>query len=81
MVEVEISTVVNGDYPSVVRFINGLEHSDNFYVLDNLALARARREIEIEFAIAHVFPDLTMSQRTKLVLSPCSGWHSPLWSI
>jgi Tfp pilus assembly protein PilO len=39
VVEVEISTVVNGDYASVVRFINGLEHSNNFYVLDNLALA------------------------------------------
>src|SRR5205085_1542502 len=31
MVEVEIASVVNGDYSSVVRFINGLEHSDNFY--------------------------------------------------
>ena len=39
MVEIEISTVVDGDYASLVRFINGLEHSNNFYVLDNLALA------------------------------------------
>ncbi len=39
VVEVEIATVVNGDYPSVVRFINGLEHSNSFYVLDGLALA------------------------------------------
>jgi len=39
VVEVEIGTVVNGDYPSVVRFINGLEHTDGFYVLDGLALA------------------------------------------
>jgi Tfp pilus assembly protein PilO len=39
VVEVEISSVVNGDYPSVVRFINGLEHSDNFYVLEGLELA------------------------------------------
>ena len=39
MVEVEIASVVNGDYSSVVRFINGLEHSDNFYVLEGLALA------------------------------------------
>ena len=36
---VEINATVNGDYPSVVRFINGLEHSDKFYVLDELALA------------------------------------------
>jgi hypothetical protein len=39
VVEIEIGEVVNGDYQSVVRFINGLEHSGNFYVLDGLALA------------------------------------------
>jgi hypothetical protein len=31
--------VVSGDYSSVVRFVNNLEHSDTFYVLDGLALA------------------------------------------
>ena len=36
---VEIGATVNGDYPSVVRFINGLEHSEKFYVLDELGLA------------------------------------------
>ena len=36
--EVEISSTVNGSYANVVRFINGLEHSDNFYVLDGLSL-------------------------------------------
>jgi hypothetical protein len=36
---VEIGATVNGDYPSVVRFINGLERSKNFYVLDELSLA------------------------------------------
>jgi Tfp pilus assembly protein PilO len=39
VMEVEIGTVVNGDYASVVRFINGLERSDTFYVLDGLSLA------------------------------------------
>jgi Tfp pilus assembly protein PilO len=39
VVELNISTVVNGDYPSLVRFINSLERSDNFYVLDGLSLA------------------------------------------
>lgn len=39
VVELDISTVVNGDYPSVVRFINDLERSDNFYVLQGLSLA------------------------------------------
>src|ERR1700674_5867609 len=31
---VEVAATVNGDYPSVVRFIDGLQHSSNFYVLD-----------------------------------------------
>lgn len=37
--EVGVTTVVEGDYPSLVRFINGLERSKNFYLLDSLALA------------------------------------------
>jgi Tfp pilus assembly protein PilO len=37
--QVDISAVVSGDYSSVVRFVNNLEHSDTFYVLDGLALA------------------------------------------
>ena len=37
--EVDISAVVQGDYSSVIRFVNNLEHSDTFYVLDGLSLA------------------------------------------
>jgi Tfp pilus assembly protein PilO len=37
--QVDISAVVDGDYSSVVRFVNNLEHSDTFYVLDGLSLA------------------------------------------
>jgi Tfp pilus assembly protein PilO len=37
--QVDILAVVDGDYSSVVRFINDLEHSDTFYVLDGLSLA------------------------------------------
>jgi Tfp pilus assembly protein PilO len=37
--EVDINTVVDGDYNSVVGFINDLQHSDTFYVLDGLSLA------------------------------------------
>ncbi len=37
--EVQVSTTVEGDYPSLVSFINGLERSSNFYVLDSLVLA------------------------------------------
>jgi hypothetical protein len=37
--QVDILAVVDGDYSSVVRFINNLQHSDTFYVLDGLSLA------------------------------------------
>lgn len=39
--EITVSTTVEGDYESVVRFINGLERSENFYLLDSLGLASA----------------------------------------
>jgi Type II secretion system (T2SS), protein M subtype b len=37
--EIEAEAVIEGDYPGLVRFINGLEQSKNFYLLDNLSLA------------------------------------------
>jgi Tfp pilus assembly protein PilO len=39
LMEIEISTAVEGDYESLVNFLDKLEHSDHFYVLDGLALA------------------------------------------
>jgi Tfp pilus assembly protein PilO len=39
LMEVDISTAVEGDYDSLIQFLNKLEHSENFYVLDSLALA------------------------------------------
>jgi len=39
VVEVVVAATVEGDYPSLVSFIHGLERSDNFYVLDSLQLA------------------------------------------
>ncbi len=39
MVEVEVAGTIEGDYAGLVRFINGLERSENFYLLDNLTLA------------------------------------------
>lgn len=38
VVEVGVSAAVEGDYPSLVRFINGLERSKNFYVMESLTL-------------------------------------------
>ncbi len=58
LVEVDIATAVEGDYDSLIQFLNKLEHSENFYVLDSLALASStRRKASIEFAIENVFPD------------------------
>jgi Tfp pilus assembly protein PilO len=37
--EISIEATVTGDYGSVVRFVNGLQRSQRFYVLDGLALA------------------------------------------
>lgn len=39
VVEIGVTATVEGDYPALVRFINGLERSDSFYLLDNLGLA------------------------------------------
>src|ERR1700730_10297597 len=39
LMEIEIVTAVEGDYASLVNFLDKLEHSDHFYVLDSLALA------------------------------------------
>ncbi|HEV8383483.1 MAG TPA: type 4a pilus biogenesis protein PilO [Candidatus Acidoferrales bacterium] len=37
--EITVTATVEGQYVSLVRFINGLERSSNFYLLDNLTLA------------------------------------------
>ena len=39
--EISISTNVEADYPAVIQFINGIERSKNFYLLDGLHLASA----------------------------------------
>jgi type IV pilus assembly protein PilO len=39
--EISINTSVSGDYPAIIRFINDLEHSKNFYLLDHLQLDAA----------------------------------------
>jgi Tfp pilus assembly protein PilO len=39
--EIEITGNVEGAYPNLVSFINGLERSESFYVLESLELASA----------------------------------------
>ncbi|MGH9739794.1 MAG: GspMb/PilO family protein [Candidatus Acidiferrales bacterium] len=38
VMEVDVATTVTADYPSLIHFINGLERSQDFYLLDGLAL-------------------------------------------
>ncbi len=40
--EIAITTSVDGSYASVIRFINGLEQSKNFYLLNDLQLTSAK---------------------------------------
>jgi Tfp pilus assembly protein PilO len=37
--EVQIDITVNGEYTAVVRFLNGLQRSENLYAVDGLTLA------------------------------------------
>jgi hypothetical protein len=39
--ELDINTAVDGDYQSLLKFINGIERSKNFYFLNQLQLAAA----------------------------------------
>jgi len=39
--EIDITTGLDADYPAIIQFINGLERSKNFYLLDSLKLTSA----------------------------------------
>jgi hypothetical protein len=39
--EIDITTDLDADYPAIIQFINGLERSKNFYLLDSLHLTSA----------------------------------------
>ncbi|MGB6199687.1 MAG: hypothetical protein WBF35_09080 [Candidatus Acidiferrales bacterium] len=42
IVELDIGQSVEGSYPSVVAYLNGLERSHGFYILDSLSLSSSR---------------------------------------
>ncbi|HVN09084.1 MAG TPA: hypothetical protein VMV61_08940 [Patescibacteria group bacterium] len=42
IMEVEVSAVVEGNYTSLVKFINGLERSKNLYLIDAMSLSSGR---------------------------------------
>lgn len=39
MTEIDIDATISGDYASVARFMNGLQRSSKFYIVDGLALS------------------------------------------
>lgn len=39
--QVDVSTKVTADYPSLIRFINGVERSKDFYLLDGMKMESA----------------------------------------
>lgn len=39
LLEIQMDAEVSGDYPGVVKFLNGLQRSPDVYVVDSLALA------------------------------------------
>jgi len=40
--EVHVDVIVSGDYASVARFVNGLQRSDKFYIVDDLTLTESQ---------------------------------------
>jgi Tfp pilus assembly protein PilO len=44
VVEVEVTAAVEGDYPALVRFVNGLERSEHLYLLDSLSLSAGQEK-------------------------------------
>lgn len=45
--EMHIEMTVNGDYASVARFVNGIQRSEKFYIVDDLILSEAQSKTAI----------------------------------
>ena len=48
MTEVSLDAAITGNYNSVVRFLNALQHSKNRYVIDELSLANERNGLAVQ---------------------------------
>ena len=54
--EISISTGLEGNYAQIIQFINGLEQSKNFYLLNDLHLTSAKAgAIKLELALRTYF--------------------------
>jgi len=50
--EMSVTTSVDGNYASVIQFVNGLERSRNFYLVDSLALSSATSgEVKLQLVL------------------------------
>ena len=54
MTEVLLDATVSGNYESVVKFVNGLQRSQRFYVLDGLALGADAQQGQVATGLIRV---------------------------
>lgn len=54
LTEVQIDATVSGDYGSVARFVNGIQRSEKFYILDGLAVAADTQKQEAAAGLLRV---------------------------
>lgn len=50
--EVQVTAAVEGDYNGLIKLINGLERSKNFYVLENLALSSGSSGNDLKLSLS-----------------------------
>jgi Tfp pilus assembly protein PilO len=50
--EVQVTAAVEGDYNGLIKLINGLERSPNFYVLENLALSAGSSGNDLKLSLS-----------------------------
>jgi Tfp pilus assembly protein PilO len=50
--EVQVTAAVEGDYNGLIKLINGLERSENFYVLENLALSAGSSGNDLKLSLS-----------------------------
>lgn len=55
LVEIDVSATVEGDYQNLVRFINGLERSKNFYLLRDVTLASSSSGLKLTLELRTYF--------------------------
>lgn len=55
VIQIDVSTTVEGDYAHLVRFINGLERSKNFFLLRDLSLVSSTTGLKLNLELRTYF--------------------------